>query len=52
MISAVFSRFSGGFKGYRNVREEVSVSCVVAYRFSEKEIVVFRLDSQVFEYRV
>lgn len=51
-ISAVFSRFSGGFRGYgRTVSqlERQKGSRRDTYWFGEKEVVVFRLYPQVFE---
>jgi hypothetical protein len=51
MISAVFSRFSGGFRGCQAlVRSEKLGS--LAYWFCKEEIVVFGLDSEIFEYRI
>jgi len=53
MISAVFSRFSGGFSGYRGM-SILSIFLIVdlSYRLGEKKVVIFWLDAKVFEYRV
>jgi len=53
MISAVFSRFSGGFSGYRGTSIlSVSMLADLSYRLGEKEVVIFWLDAKVLEYRV
>jgi hypothetical protein len=52
IISAVFSRFSGGFKGYRKLVSNpghVVTKGKEEYRFSQKKIVVLWFDSEIFE---
>jgi hypothetical protein len=52
MISAVFSRFSGGFKGYRKLVSNLGHGVTKEkgeYGFSQKKIVVLRFDSEIFE---
>jgi hypothetical protein len=51
----VFSRFSGGFRGYILlaivlVQHRSMQDC--SYRFRQEEVVIFRLDAEIFEYRV
>lgn len=53
MISAVASRFSGGFSGCGCVSGlKLELYSGIAYGFGEEEVVVLRLDSQVLEYRI
>ena len=56
MISAVFSRFSGGFRGYNPEMSGFIMSNTASrqyaqspYRFGEKEVVVLGLHAQIFE---
>jgi hypothetical protein len=49
MISAVFSRFSGGFRGYNAVSQDDIPSGMDTYWFGKKKVVVFRLYPQIFE---
>jgi len=51
MISAVFSRFSGGFRGCQ-VLARLEKLGLLAYWFCKEEVVVFGLDSEIFEYRI
>jgi hypothetical protein len=51
IISAVFSRFSGGFRGCKNV-SHAQKNFKHAYRFCQEEIMVFGLNSEIFEYRI
>jgi hypothetical protein len=51
MISAVFSRFSGGFKGWQALAGSEKLGHP-AYWFCKEEIVVFGLNSEIFEYRI
>jgi hypothetical protein len=52
MISAVASRFSGGFSGCLLLVDWIRDYQRVAYRLSEQEVVVFGFHPQVLKYRI
>jgi hypothetical protein len=54
MISAVFSRFSGGLSGWIGTlsRSSELIARCVTYRLCQEEIMVFWLNAKVFEYRI
>lgn len=52
MISAVASRFSGGFRGCFVVSVAICDTNAAAHGLGEEEMVVLGFDSQILEYRV